>query len=140
MSKATEQAALLGIHNDHEISRRFGRLHNNLESQMPFVRYNPANNGLAGHYAYWGIYRPGYHTGFGEGYPAYNTKTVTVRSREEREPMRLQAIAMCDRKYRLGGVEWKRSPFGGWHPAPVIDAFTAALKTAGQAAAERPAS
>lgn len=128
MSKATELANSLRIYNDHEVSRRFGRPGDS--PQMPFIYYQPADNGRAAHYAYWGVSRPGYKTDPSAGYPTYGTKRLDVRSRDEKEPMRLQAIAMCNRKYQLGDVEWKRSPFGGWHPAPVIDALQAALKTA----------
>lgn len=131
MSKSTDEAyALLGIVNDSELARKFGPDFCPEHDQSPYGAYHPGQNGLASYSPFWSVVRPGFQTDPRGGYPAYGSKSFGVYGREQKLSVMGEAIAWASNRYHINSEGWRRSPFGGWHPGPVMDAFDAAVKAA----------
>lgn len=114
MAKPTKKTFnAIGIINPHDLATR-------VEGLQVIVDYCPADNGRAGRFARWTVYRIGFKTDpKGHWSDGYN-KAFTVRDRADKEPQRLTAIEWASNRYKV--TEWEKSPFGSYHPLGTMEA------------------
>jgi hypothetical protein len=131
MSKVTDASKdLLKVFNDHQLAVTFGRTGGDAETQTPYIDYRAAASRSAVGSG-WLVYRPGKTTDPKAHWADYGNKSFPNWTMSRAEALDA-AKAWAGERY--GVTEWQRSPFGGWHPAHVIEAFTAAVAAARKAA------
>ncbi len=90
-----------------------------------FITYSPSTTGLGAQYAHWTIARIGFKTDLDGQWPNYN-KEFAVTCRENKEPMRLEALEWSSERYNID--EWERSPFNSYHPKGTMDKVVENIK------------
>jgi len=110
----------MNIINAHDLAKAAGGL-------MLVVSYSPAENGRMARYAHWSVWRVGKAVDPSGHWQDHGSKTFTVRGREHKEPVRLEALRWASQKF--GVQEWDKSPLGSYHPKGTLAKAVAAKQT-----------
>jgi len=105
------------IYNSHGIAEKAG---NKL-----FISFTSAETGRASRPAKWSVYGMGFVTDPHAHFLDMGNKTFTVGRRDEKEPMRLEAVKWVKEKYNIDLTD--RDAWGHYHPAGTLDKLSKLL-------------
>jgi len=90
-----------------------------------FLTFTSAETGRASRPAKWSVFGMGFATDPHAHWQEMGNKTFTVGRRDEKEPMRLEAVKWVKEKYDIDLTD--RDAWGNYHPAGTLDKLSKLL-------------